>query len=210
MFSPVLLFHFDVKYFSVLCSKCEVYSGQICSKFVGNQKVFVKPLQAQAQKEIQMSMLFRVLPGYISEKCQPYAFQALCLSAFAPCDLTVNYPKPRMFCQDECRVLEQYICQHEFNVGRTKYMTSFVPPCSQLPDVNSPEHKKCVRLNLTSKFSSIIANQLLHYKCLLITLIISNSNPLLHLNLCLQTSALQFPWKNAKNCMEPRYLIYTI
>jgi hypothetical protein len=137
------------------CSKCERYAGKVCSKFVGNQFVYVKPLQAQTQKEVQMSMLFGVLPDYISKQCQPYALQALCLSAFPPCDLTVNHPKPRMFCQDECWVLEQYICAYEFSNARAKYMTSLVPPCSKLPNVGTPEHKKCVRLNLTSKSNGL-------------------------------------------------------
>ena len=139
-------------FYFYLCSKCERYAGNVCSKFVGNQFVYVKPLQAQAQKETQMKILFSVLPDYISKKCQPYALQALCLSAFPPCDLTVNYPKPRMFCQDECRMLEEYICEDEFTSARAKYMASLVPPCSSLPSAGSPEHKKCVRLNLTGKF----------------------------------------------------------
>lgn len=98
-----------------------------------------------------MSALAGVFPHYISSQCLPYAFQALCLSAFPPCDLTVNYPKPRMICQDECKALEQFICANEFNAGRAQYMTSIVPQCLKLPGVDSPEYKKCVRLNLTSK-----------------------------------------------------------
>lgn len=51
-------------------------------------------------------------------------------------------------------MLEQYICAYEFNNAHAKYMASFVPPCSKLPSVGSAEHKKCVRLNITSKLKN--------------------------------------------------------
>ena len=123
----------------------------MCEKYVGNQFVYIEPLKGQTYKEIQIKMLFTVLPQYISNQCKPYALRALCLSAFPLCDLTVNHPKPRMFCQDECRILEQYICAYEFSDFKTKFVPSPVIPCSKLPSVGSPEHKKCVSLNLTSK-----------------------------------------------------------
>ena len=139
-------------YYIFLCSKCERYSGTICKNYLGNQFVYVRPLQGQTKNEMYMRALFGILPQYISEQCQPYAIPALCLSTFPLCDLTVKYPKPRMFCQDECRVMQQYICAHEFSSTHAKYLTSLVVPCWKLPGVESPEHKKCVRLNLTSKY----------------------------------------------------------
>ena len=117
--------------------------------------VHVKPLQAQFQKEMRMQRIFGILPDYISLPCKPYAVKALCLTAFPPCDLTANTPKPRALCQDDCWVLEQHFCEYEFTNARATYMSLLMlgfTPCSKLPSVGSPEHKKCLRLNLTSKF----------------------------------------------------------
>jgi hypothetical protein len=115
--------------------------------------IYVKPLQTQGPLEMKMVQIFGILPQYISAKCRPYAVKALCLKAFPPCDLTSKTPKPRELCKDECWLLERYFCAYEFsNVGAT-YMNMLAPKCSNLPDVGSPGHKKCVRLNLTSKFT---------------------------------------------------------
>ena len=133
-----------------LSRKCELYTGTVCSKYVQNMSIFIPPLKLQKQNEQKILVVFRVLPTYLSDRCKQYAFQVLCLRAFPPCDQSVNYPKPRQFCQEECKVLEQHVCAHEFSLARS-FRKNFVPSCARMPPVGSDEHKKCLRLNVKGK-----------------------------------------------------------
>ena len=143
----------NVKLF--LSNRCEPYTGTVCKKYVKNELIYVEPQSPPDQLEGRMQIAFSLMPNYLSERCKPYAFHALCLYAFSPCDKTVNYTKSRKFCQDECKALEQHICANEFDIGRQS-MGKFVPNCSRLPAPGSKEHNNCISLNVKSKCNVLL------------------------------------------------------
>lgn len=53
----------------------------------------------------------------MSTTCHQYAIPFLCYFTFPLCDPTVEEPRPRQVCRDECEELEQHICEKEYRLG---------------------------------------------------------------------------------------------
>ncbi|XP_020300058.1 tyrosine-protein kinase transmembrane receptor Ror isoform X2 [Pseudomyrmex gracilis] len=76
---------------------CEVYTGQTCAQFVGNQSVYITYPMTQKMLEEKLMKAFQVInfSNELSSNCEGYAKPSLCYSAFPICRDSSNNQKPK-------------------------------------------------------------------------------------------------------------------
>ena len=130
---------------------CEPYVGTACSKYVGDEYVFVTEGITQDYIERKLSSAFSVISSSpdMTPECRPYAIPSICLSTFPICDRFTE--RPRKLCREECEVLENKICRKELAIARRYAALDrqlVLPECGQLPPIGTPEATGCVRLDI--------------------------------------------------------------
>ncbi len=130
---------------------CQPYEGSACSRYVGQEYVFVAEGLAQEDVERQLSAAFAAISvsPKLSPGCSPYAIPVICLSTFPPCDRQTE--RPRRLCREECEILESSICRTELAFARQYASLEkqlVLPECPESPPVGSPESANCVRVGV--------------------------------------------------------------
>jgi hypothetical protein len=151
---------------------CQPYIGTVCSKYIGNEYIFVSRGLSQTYIEQKLQAAFAVISASpdLSDACSPYAIPSICLSTFPLCDKVtfenafIPLPrrnsmasiffaqvteKPRKLCREECEILENTICRKELAIARQYAALErqlVLPECHEIPPIGSPESANCVRL----------------------------------------------------------------
>ncbi|XP_078319395.1 inactive tyrosine-protein kinase transmembrane receptor ROR1-like isoform X3 [Crassostrea virginica] len=137
---------------------CQKFRGNTCAKFFGNQSIYVTSEYSQGVKENNFISGFTIIASSseMSTTCHQYAIPFLCYFTFPLCDPTVEEPRPRQVCRDECEELEQHICEKEYRLGMNHpdIGKRFLPVCKDLPPVGTPEGDNCVRIGVPSRTKS--------------------------------------------------------
>ncbi|XP_078319396.1 inactive tyrosine-protein kinase transmembrane receptor ROR1-like isoform X4 [Crassostrea virginica] len=138
---------------------CQKFRGNTCAKFFGNQSIYVTSEYSQGVKENNFISGFTIIASSseMSTTCHQYAIPFLCYFTFPLCDPTVEEPRPRQVCRDECEELEQHICEKEYRLGMNHpdIGKRFLPVCKDLPPVGTPEGDNCVRIGVPSRTKSV-------------------------------------------------------
>lgn len=130
---------------------CQPYIGSVCSKYVGNEYVFVTEGLTQLYIEQKLQAAFTVISASpeLSQSCSQYAIPSICVSTFPLCDRQTE--RPRKICREECEVLENSLCRKELAIARQYALLDgqlVLPECQKLPAIGSRESSNCVRLGL--------------------------------------------------------------
>lgn len=132
---------------------CQIYRGSTCSKFVGNQSIYVESRTTQGILEEKFIAAFAVIGSstHLSLRCQEFGIPSLCYHAFPLCDDSGSKPRPRQICKDECEILENDICKTEYILARRHEMIGdkLLPKCDRLKNPGNPDADKCIRVNVT-------------------------------------------------------------
>ncbi|OQV11775.1 Tyrosine-protein kinase transmembrane receptor ROR2 [Hypsibius exemplaris] len=130
---------------------CQPYKGTACAKFLHNATVFTSGQQTINEIEEGLMAAFSMVPKHteLSSQCTEYAVPSLCYHMFPVCDGDSAKKRPRQMCRDECELLESEICRKEYAIANGHpVLKEFTPDCHKLPNEQSTEHKKCIRLGL--------------------------------------------------------------
>ena len=131
--------------------RCQPYLGTVCSKYVGQEYVFVTEGLNQNHIERKLASAFSAIKSSpdLSESCGNYAIPSICISTFPLCDRKTE--KPRKMCREECELLEDKFCRKELALVRQIKMLEkqlVLPDCKNLPAIGSPESYGCVRVGI--------------------------------------------------------------
>ena len=130
---------------------CQPYLGTACSKYVGQEYVFVSEGLNQNHIERKLASAFSAIKASpdLSESCGNYAIPSICISTFPLCDRKTE--KPRRMCREECELLEDKFCRKELALVRQIPMLEkqlVLPECKSLPAIGSPDSYGCVRVGI--------------------------------------------------------------
>ena len=130
---------------------CQPYLGTACSKYVGQEYVFVSEGLNQDHIERKLGSAFSAIKASpdLSESCGNYAIPSICISTFPLCDRKTE--KPRKMCREECELLEDKFCRKELALVRRIPMLEkqlVLPECKNLPAIGSPDSYGCVRVGI--------------------------------------------------------------
>jgi hypothetical protein len=130
---------------------CQPYVGSVCSKYVGQEYVFITEgltLQYIEQKLNAALTVITASPD-LSESCSHYAIPAICLATLPLCDRRTE--KPRKICREECELLEDKFCRKELAIARQHALLGtqmVLPVCNELPHIGSPTASTCVSIGI--------------------------------------------------------------
>jgi hypothetical protein len=88
---------------------CQPYVGSLCSKYIGQEYVFVPQGLSQEYIEEKVNETFTAISP--SDSCAPYSNKALCMTALPLCNKKTQEPK--LICKDDCELLENQLCRQE-------------------------------------------------------------------------------------------------
>ena len=130
---------------------CQPYLGTACSKYVGQEYVFVSEGLNQNHIERKLASAFSAIKNSpdLSDSCGNYAIPSICVSTFPLCDRKTE--KPRKMCREECELLEDKFCRKELALVRQIPMLEkqlVLPECKSLPPIGSPDSYGCVRVGI--------------------------------------------------------------
>ena len=101
----------------------------------------------------------------MSTTCHQYAIPFLCYFTFPLCDPTVEEPRPRQVCRDECEELEQHICEKEYRLGMNHPDIGKAPATTAVKNrgghsnfwmVNADQFKFCIAILIFWELDGII------------------------------------------------------
>lgn len=87
-------------------SKCRIYSGKLCSQFIGNRSIYLEPEISQEILEDNLAVLFEMIATshQISHQCHRFAISSVCFFNFPVCrtepsgQLVIRKVSPSSFC----------------------------------------------------------------------------------------------------------------
>ena len=131
---------------------CQPYVGSVCSKYVGQEYVFISQGVTQDHIEQKLNAALSVITKSpeLTQSCSHYVMPSICLSTLPLCDRRTE--KPRKICREECEMLEDQLCRKELALARQYPMlgAQFVlPVCDELPTIGSPEASTCVSIGIS-------------------------------------------------------------
>ena len=140
---------------------CQPYVGSVCSKYVGQEYVFISQGVTQEHIERKLNAALSVITKSpeLTQSCSHYVMPAICLSTLPLCDRRTE--KPRKICREECEMLEDQLCRKELAIAREYPMLGaqmVLPVCDELPTIGSPEASTCVSIGI-SQVSNLLKPQ---------------------------------------------------
>lgn len=80
--------------------RCEPYTGSVCSKYVGNEQIFVSKGLSQSYIEQKLQASFQVITNSpdLTGHCAEFAIPAICYSTLPLCDRQTQKPR-RVSCE---------------------------------------------------------------------------------------------------------------
>lgn len=130
---------------------CQPYVGKVCSKYVGQEYVFITQGLTQEYIEQKLNAALQVITNSpdLSETCSHYAIPSICLATLPLCDRRTE--KPRKICREECEILEDQLCRKELAIARQHALVGtqmVLPVCNELPPIGSPGAATCVSIGI--------------------------------------------------------------
>jgi len=132
-------------------SPCQPYVGSLCSKYIGQEYVFVPQGLSQEYIEEKVNETFTAISP--SDSCAPYSNKALCMTALPLCNKKTQEPK--LICKDDCELLENQLCRQELKEihGRALLGPKIqLPFCNKLPDTGSQICASIVNIRTPKNF----------------------------------------------------------
>ncbi|XP_074599055.1 tyrosine-protein kinase transmembrane receptor Ror-like [Brevipalpus obovatus] len=166
---------------------CHLYTGRICSQFIGNRSVYIPQGADQFDLEHDLVTIAELIAKspQISPQCHRYAISSICLFSFPLCINLEQKSDPfasaslkphrlsplsefsgttqiRKICREECEILENNICHKEYSMARNIAVINrnLLPDCQKLPILGSPEDYECIQLGIPSSVRPLKGDQI--------------------------------------------------